>query len=179
VLVGGPGCGPVRPPCLTRTRLLSLSVGAVVVVDDGAHFDFAFPAGPVLAMHLEEFGAALECGFFVGKFEIVGIYLLQLAGPLGFLFCQLLGFKSYVPVPMELLGGLLLSGDRFRMADKRLISTMRATGPAAGPTHSFFELRARSLDVLLSGFRFLDGNNPANPFVARQRCNVLPCCPRR
>ena len=56
---------------------------------------------------------------------------------------------------------------------------MRATGPAARPAHSFFKLCAHPLDVLLSRFRFLDGDDPADPFVARERCNILPFCSRR
>jgi hypothetical protein len=33
--------------------------------------------------------------------------------------------------------------------------------------------------VLPSGFRLLDGDNPADPFIARERGNILPLCPRR
>jgi hypothetical protein len=32
--------------------------------------------------------------------------------------------------------------------------------------------------VLPSGFRFLDGDNPADPLIAREWRNVLPLCPR-
>jgi len=56
--------------------------------------------------------------------------------------------------------------------------TMRATRPAARPSHSLFKLRSGPLNVLPSGFRFLDRDNPADPFIARERRNVLPCCPR-
>ena len=59
------------------------------------------------------------------------------------------------------------------------ISPVRATGPAAGAADSFLELRAHSCDVLFSGLQFLDGNGPANPFIARQGCDVFPFCPRR
>jgi hypothetical protein len=52
---------------------------------------------------------------------------------------------------------------------------MRATGPTARPTHSFDKLRAHPLDVLPSGFRFLDGDDPAYPFIACERGNILPC----
>ena len=37
--------------------------------DDGAHFDFAFPPGPVLAMQLEEPGAAFKRRFLIGILE--------------------------------------------------------------------------------------------------------------
>jgi hypothetical protein len=33
--------------------------------------------------------------------------------------------------------------------------------------------------VLCSGFRFLDGNNPADPFIASKWRNIFPLCPRR
>ena len=66
-----------------------------------------------------------------------------------------------------------------QLAGNPLISSMRATRPAARSTHSFLKLRARSLDVLLSGFRFLAGKRPADPFVARERRNVLPNRVRR
>lgn len=55
---------------------------------------------------------------------------------------------------------------------------MRATRPATRPAYSFFQLRAHSLDVLHSGFRLLDGDNPADPFIAGERGNVLPLCQR-
>ena len=66
-----------------------------------------------------------------------------------------------------------------QFAGNPLISTMRATRPAAGSMRSFLELRPRSLDVPLSGFRFLAGKRPADPFVARERRNVLPNRVRR
>jgi hypothetical protein len=49
------------------------------------------------------------------------------------------------------------------------------TGPAARPTDSLYEFRAHPLDVLFSGFRFLNRDHPADPFVARKRGNVLSC----
>src|SRR5580692_3705285 len=48
---------------------LFIPIGPLVFVDDGAHFDFAFPSGPVLAMQVEEPGAAFERRFFIGIFE--------------------------------------------------------------------------------------------------------------
>jgi hypothetical protein len=57
-----------------------------------------------------------------------------------------------------------------------LISAVRAAWPATRPAHSFFKFRAYALNVLLSGFRFLDGDNPADPLIPRERRNVLPFC---
>ncbi len=63
--------------------------------------------------------------------------------------------------------------------DKLTALAMRATGPTTRPAHSFLKLRAHSLDVLPSGFRLLDGENPADPFIAREWRNILPCRSRR
>ena len=60
-----------------------------------------------------------------------------------------------------------------------IISAVRAAWPAARPAHSFFKFRAYSLNVLPSSLRFLDGNSPADPLIARERRNILPFCPRR
>jgi hypothetical protein len=38
--------------------------------------------------------------------------------------------------------------------------------------------RAYPLNVLPSGFRFLDGDYPADPLIAREWRNILPFCPR-
>lgn len=54
---------------------------------------------------------------------------------------------------------------------------MRAAGPAARPPHPFFELRAHPFDMLPSCLIFLDGDGPADPFVARKRRHVFPCRP--
>jgi hypothetical protein len=45
----------------------------------------------------------------------------------------------------------------------------------AGATLLFFKFRAYALNVLLSGFRFLDGDNPANPLIASERRNIPHC----
>src|ERR1700722_10708976 len=58
----------LRPNALFGLQLLP-GGGAVFFADDRTHFNFALPARPVLAMHFEKFGAALECGFFIGIFE--------------------------------------------------------------------------------------------------------------
>lgn len=55
------------------------------------------------------------------------------------------------------------------------ISPMRTAGPAAGATDAFHELGARPLDSMTSRFRFLGGCNPANPLVARERGDIVPC----
>lgn len=55
---------------------------------------------------------------------------------------------------------------------------MSAADPAARAPHSLFELGRYSIDMFFSRFCLLDGNNPANPFIARERCQALPCCKR-
>jgi hypothetical protein len=60
-----------------------------------------------------------------------------------------------------------------------VISAVRTAWPATRPAHSFLKFRAHPLDVLPSGFRFLDGDNPADPFIAREWRNVLPFGPRQ
>ena len=57
------------------------------------------------------------------------------------------------------------------------ISAVRTAWPATRPAHSFLKFRTHPLDVLLSGFRFLDRDNPADPLIAREWRNVLPFCP--
>src|ERR1700686_736661 len=58
-----------------------------------------------------------------------------------------------------------------------LISAVRTARPATRPVGSFFKFRTYPLNVLPSGFRFLDGDNPADPLIAREWRNVLPFCP--
>jgi hypothetical protein len=66
------------------------------------------------------------------------------------------------------------------MGDERAgkVSPVRTAWPATRPAHTFLQFRAHPLNVLPSGFRFLDGDDPADPFIARERCNILPLCPR-
>ena len=59
------------------------------------------------------------------------------------------------------------------------LSPMRTAWPATRPAHSFFKFRAHPLNVLPTGFRFLDGEYPADPLIARERRKILPLCPRR
>jgi hypothetical protein len=61
---------------------------------------------------------------------------------------------------------------------RSLFSTVRTAWPATRPAHSFLKFRAYPLNVLPSGFRFLDGDNPADPLIAREWRNILPFCPR-
>jgi hypothetical protein len=56
-------------------------------------------------------------------------------------------------------------------------SAVRTARPATRSAHSFLKFRAYSLNVLSSRFRFLDGDNPADPLIAREWRNVLPFCP--
>jgi hypothetical protein len=58
-------------------------------------------------------------------------------------------------------------------------SPVRTAWPATRPAHSFFKFRAYPLNVLPSGFGFPDGDNPADPLIAREWSNILPFCPRR
>src|SRR5215510_8961256 len=46
-----------------------------------------------------------------------------------------------------------------------LFLAVRTAWPATRPAHSFLEFRTYPLNVLPSGFRFLDGDNPADPFI--------------
>ena len=57
-----------------------------------------------------------------------------------------------------------------------LLSTMNTTGPATRPAHSFYKLRTRPLDPVATRLRFLGGDYPANPLIARKRRNIIPCC---
>jgi RNA polymerase sigma-70 factor, ECF subfamily len=61
---------------------------------------------------------------------------------------------------------------------RNVFSAVRTAWPATRPPHSFLEFRAYPLNVLPSRFRFLDSDNPADPFVARERRNILPFCSR-
>jgi len=51
---------------------------------------------------------------------------------------------------------------------------MDAANPAARAPHAFLELGDDTLHVLVPRLLLLDRNGPANPFVARQRRDVLP-----
>lgn len=51
---------------------------------------------------------------------------------------------------------------------------MGTTRPAAWSTFSIEKIVAQPLDMLLTGFGFFDGNNPANPFIASKCCKRIP-----
>ena len=59
-----------------------------------------------------------------------------------------------------------------------LFSAVRTAWPVTRSAHSFLEFCAYLLNVLTSGFRFVDGDNPADPLIACQRGDILPFCPR-
>src|SRR6516162_913326 len=67
---------------------------------------------------------------------------------------------------------------RWRIEVRRPYLAVRTAWPATRPAHSFLKFRAYPLNVLPSGFRFLDGDHPADPLIARERRNILPFCPR-
>ncbi len=52
---------------------------------------------------------------------------------------------------------------------------MRTAGPATGPALSRYKLRVRSPDPAIPRLRLFCRLNPANPFIARERANSLPC----
>jgi len=56
---------------------------------------------------------------------------------------------------------------------------MNATGPTTRPALSVSKLRARPLDPVAPRLRFLGGLNPADPLIAREGRNTLPCRSRR
>jgi hypothetical protein len=66
-----------------------------------------------------------------------------------------------------------------RLTGQVASSAVRTAWPATRPAHPFLEFGAHTLNVLPSGFRFLDRYNPANPLIAREWRNVFPFCPRR
>lgn len=53
---------------------------------------------------------------------------------------------------------------------------MNASNPTTGAALPFLEVLNKTVDVLLSCFGFLHGRDPTNPLVAREGCEVLPCC---
>ena len=52
---------------------------------------------------------------------------------------------------------------------------MGTAGPAAWPALAFPELRAYPLNMLSPCFGLFYGDRPADPFIARERCDVFPC----
>src|SRR5689334_21821973 len=61
-----------------------------------------------------------------------------------------------------------------RRAD-RLIRAMNTAQPATRPADPFLEFRDQPLNMLLARLGFLDEGHPADPLIARQRRQALPC----
>jgi hypothetical protein len=55
-----------------------------------------------------------------------------------------------------------------------MISTMRTAGPTTGSALSVFEAGTAPFDSASSRFCFFGRLDPADPFIARERRNVLP-----
>ena len=51
---------------------------------------------------------------------------------------------------------------------------MRAAGPTARTAHAFAHFIKADCYTTVSGFIFLGRCNPANPFIARERCDIRP-----
>jgi hypothetical protein len=73
--------------------------------------------------------------------------------------------------------GSVLNWRRGRAERPRNVSAVGTAWPATRPAHSFLKFRACSRNVLPSSFRFLDGEYPADPLIAREGRNVLPLYP--
>jgi hypothetical protein len=58
----------------------------------------------------------------------------------------------------------------------RFVCSMNAPNPAAWPPHATFHFRERFFDTNSARFGLFAGNNPTDPFVTRERCDVLPQC---
>ena len=58
------------------------------------------------------------------------------------------------------------------------IAAVNTARPAAGAAHAAFELRDSLLDTDIPRLRFLARSDPANPLVARERCDAFPNCSR-
>ena len=55
-----------------------------------------------------------------------------------------------------------------------LVSSVDTTHPTTRTSHSFIQLRNHPINMLRSGFRLLDGDDPADPFVAGERRQTIP-----
>jgi len=88
---------------------------------------------------------------------------------------RLVGKLTHLPGEQTLCSSVLkersrsvgVGRGRCRIQVRVFISAVRTAWPATRPAHSFFKFRAYTLNVLPSGFRFLDGDNPADPLIAR------------
>lgn len=86
-----------------------------------------------------------------------------------------------LPKTVRYPSGLILAVFLQSLVQKRLyrgtynlILAVNAANPAARTTYSFLKLRDYSFNMILPGVRFLNGSDPANPLVARERSQVLP-----
>lgn len=57
----------------------------------------------------------------------------------------------------------------------RIRVSMQAARPAAGATFAFAQIFARTLDVFGSCFFFFDMRDPANPLIACDGSQAVPC----
>ena len=51
---------------------------------------------------------------------------------------------------------------------------MQATSPATGAALALEQFGEDAVDVFLSGFGFFRRDNPANPLISREWCQVFP-----
>src|SRR5262245_43181540 len=81
---------------------------------------------------------------------------------------------------LRLLAPRSLAEHVFHRRAYRFIRTMNTTDPATRTALALSKVRAHPVDMLTSCFRHLRGDHPADPFIARKRCETLPCrkCPR-
>ena len=86
-------------------------------------------------------------------------------------YFRIAGYSSEMPIPST---DFVASNNRSNENQTTECSSMRTARPAARPPHPFFELRAQPFDMLPPCLIFLDGDGPADPLVARERCYVFP-----
>ena len=55
-----------------------------------------------------------------------------------------------------------------------LVGSMNTTNPTARSAHAFLEFWDNLFDVFVACFLLLWGNNPTDPFIARQRREASP-----
>ena len=66
-----------------------------------------------------------------------------------------------------------------RICQRKAALTMLTPRPTTRPALSGSEIFARYFDPLASRLRLLGVLYPADPFIARERCDILPERPRR
>jgi len=90
--------------------------------------------------------------------------------PSGVCECAQVGRRPVAQNKMREAGRVTRRGDKLAR-----LSTMRTAGPAAGAPLPVLEVLAAPGDPARSGLRLLGRRDPADPFVARERRDVLPC----